>query len=406
MTAPAPRVAEQAAPAPAQPGVRASVLLAYAAFLLVGISSGVGGVLLPAQITDYGVDKATIGLTFFTSGAGFLLGATGAGALIHRYGVRTTLLTGTTAFAAAALYTATRPPLAAFVAVALLAGVGTGLLEAALNAHLADLPHATDRINRLHAFFGVGALLGPLLAAWLLTRTAWTAVWAVQALICLPLLVGFLRAHPPTPRPARAESSAGPGLLATTIRRPRVIIAGIFLAVYVGLEISVGSWGYSYLRAERALSDLDAGYAVSGYWLGLTLGRFLISPIAGRLRLGTAAMAYACLGGTAAACLLIWAVPHPAAAAAGLAVLGFFLGPIFPTIMAVMPRLTEQRLVPTAIGITNGLTTVGGATLPWLAGTLAQTSGTWILLPFATLLAAVQLGLWSPLAGHLRRSGG
>lgn len=383
------------------------MLLAYAAFLLVGISSGVGGVLLPAHIADYGVDKATIGLTFFTSGAGFLLGATGAGTLIHRYGVRASLLTGTTAFAAAAVYTATRPPLTAFVAVALLAGVGTGLLEAALNTHLADLPQATDRINRLHAFFGVGALLGPLLAAWMLTRTSWPAVWAVQALICLPLLVGFLRALPRTPRPEHHQPDApGPGLLSATVRQPRVIVAAMFLAVYVGLEISVGSWGYSFLRTERALSDLLAGYAVSGYWLGLTLGRFLISPIAGRLRLGTAAMAYACLGGTAAACLLIWAVPQPAAAAAGMAVLGFFLGPIFPTTMAIMPRLTQQRLVPTAIGITNGLTTVGGATLPWLAGTLAQTTGTWTLLPFATVLAVMQLSLWSPLARHLRRMDG
>ncbi|GHJ43878.1 hypothetical protein Cs7R123_12200 [Catellatospora sp. TT07R-123] len=396
-------MAEQAAPALARPDAQAAVVLAYAAFLLVGISSGVGGVLLPAQIADYGVDKATIGLTFFTSGAGFLLGATGAGVLIHRLGVRATLLLGTAAFAAAAVYTATRPPLPAFVAVALLAGTGTGLLESALNSYLAELPHATDRINRLHAFFGVGALLGPLMAAWMLTRTDWTAVWAVQALICVPLLIGFLRAHPRTPRPERRhEQAAGPGLLSTTVRQPRVIVAALFLAVYVGLEISVGSWGFSYLRTERALSDLLAGYAVSGYWLGLTLGRFLISPIAGRLRLGTAAMAYGCLGGTATACLLIWAVPHPAAAAAGMGLLGFFLGPIFPTTMAVMPRLTEQRLVPTAIGITNGLTTLGGATLPWLAGTLAQTTGTWTLLPFATLLALVQLTLWSPLARHLR----
>ena len=44
-----------------------STALAYAAFVLVGVNVGASGVLLPEQITDYGVDKATIGLIFFTS---------------------------------------------------------------------------------------------------------------------------------------------------------------------------------------------------------------------------------------------------------------------------------------------------------------------------------------------------
>ncbi len=46
------------------------VVLSYAAFILVGVSAGVAGVLLPAQIDDYGLDKATIGTTFFTFSAG------------------------------------------------------------------------------------------------------------------------------------------------------------------------------------------------------------------------------------------------------------------------------------------------------------------------------------------------
>ena len=44
--------------------VRPPVLMSYAAFVLVGISVGISGVLLPSQMASYGVDRATIGITF------------------------------------------------------------------------------------------------------------------------------------------------------------------------------------------------------------------------------------------------------------------------------------------------------------------------------------------------------
>src|SRR5690606_31079937 len=75
-------------------------------------------------------------------------------------------------------------------------GYGTGLLESALNAYLAKLPSAAILLNRLHAFFGVGALLGPLLAAWMLGFAPWTAVWLTLTGVCLLLIVGFLAVYP------------------------------------------------------------------------------------------------------------------------------------------------------------------------------------------------------------------
>jgi fucose permease len=111
----------------------------------------------------------------------------------------------------------------------------------------------------------------------------------------------------------------------------------------------VGNWGFSYLVQMRALPHSLAGCTVSGYWLGLTLGRFLISPFAARAGLSTASLIYACLAGVTAAATLAWLAPA-AVACVALGLPGFFLGPIFPAVMAITPRLTQARLVPTAIG--------------------------------------------------------
>jgi fucose permease len=374
--------------------------LAYAAFVLVGVTAGVGGVLLPAQIDDYGVDRATIGLTFFTFSAGFMLAGATAGALIERFGTRLALASAGLTVAAAGLYLATRPGFAAFVVVQVVAGYGIGVLESVLNAYLSGLPGATTLLNRLHAFFGVGALLGPVLAAWMLGFLAWTSVWLVLAVASLLLAVGFLATYPaaaPEP-PAPSGPPARGGLLTAALRQRTVLLGAGLLAVYVGLEISVGNWGFSYLVTERGHPDLLAGYTISGYWLGLTLGRFLISPIAARLGVTAAGMTFGCLAGVTAAATLVWLAPAAAVASAGFALLGFFLGPIFPTAMAVTPRLTTARLVPTAIGVMNGVSVLGGAAFPWLAGAISQGVGLWTLLPYAALLAVLQLLIWWRLA--------
>jgi fucose permease len=100
-----------------------------------------------------------------------------------------------------------------------------------------------------------------------------------------------------------------------------------------------------------------------------------------------------CLMGVIGATALTWAAPAPLAGA-GLALVGFFLGPLFPTAMALVPELAPARLVPTAIGVLNGVSVVGGAALPWLAGAIAQGVAVWTLMPYVMVLGALQLVLW------------
>jgi fucose permease len=388
--------------------VRPTVLVAYATFVLLGITGGTGGVLLPSQMASYGVSRAMIGITFFTVSVGFVLASLSTGAMVSRLGARMSLTAGGGALLLSGLYLATRPPFVAFVLAQVVTGYGVGILESVLMACLAALPGATTLINRLHAFWGIGALLGPPLAAWIIGFTSWTVVWLVLAAACVPLLAGFLVAYPgPAPDSAAAVPEAsgtpatGPGSVLGTVLRDRgVLLGAAMLAVYVGLELSVGNWGFSYLVQARTLPQSLAGYAVSGYWLGLTLGRFLISPIAARARVTAAGMIYACLAGVTVAATLAWLSPA-ALACVALGLLGFFLGPVFPTTVSIAPRLTQARLVPSAIGVMNAAAVVGGAALPWLAGTIAQDAGMRVLLPFALVLALVLFAVWRLIASRL-----
>ena len=413
---------------------RCSVLVSYYLFIVFGVALGATGVLLPAQLRDYRVDQATIGATFVANSVGFVLASIVTGPLGHRFGIRRIVLASSLVFTGASLLAASRPPIVALVAAAFVAGMATGSGEAVLNAYLVDLPDATPLLNRLHAFFGVGALLGPLAAASLLTVTGWPAVMLlIAALALVPAAAGWLTfpardvdplligqpGSPPGPTPvagpvslAKSESfpeslpveprPGGRRALLTVVRQPAVLWAGAMLCVYVGLEAGVGNWGYTYLVDARSVSPLLAGYTASGYWLGLTAGRFLATPATTRLGLTSTRLLSVCMVGVTIAGTLLWAAPGTAGLASlSFVPLGFFLGPIFPTTTAIVHQLTDAHLVPTAIGALGAAAVVGGAVFPWLAGTIIQLAGPWTLPPFALLLAAAQLALWRVLSRRI-----
>ncbi|MBX6751617.1 MAG: MFS transporter, partial [Micromonosporaceae bacterium] len=195
-------------------GRRGSVLVAYALFILVGLSAGAPTVLIVAQMDDYGVGPAAIGLTFFTFSAGFFLAGATSGPLIHRWGTRLALLGGALAFTAAGLVTAMRPSFWTLVALQVVAGYGGGLIESVLNAHLAGMPRSTTLLNRLHAFFGIGAFIAPTGATWMLGYTRWPMVVLAITIVGLPLFIAVWFTYPtratdphPPPRPGGAPGA-------------------------------------------------------------------------------------------------------------------------------------------------------------------------------------------------------
>jgi fucose permease len=384
------------------------VVLSFSGLVLLGLGAGASGVLIPSQLADYHVDKVTIGLVFFAFSAGYLLSGLGNGILVSRLGVRAQLSLGVAVYVASSVGIGLRPPFALMVALSLVSGAGCGVIDSGFNAFVSTLPGHTALLNYLHAFFGVGALIGPLVASKMLVAGfPWQDVYLVLAIVGTPILIGCATLLPRrVPPPAGAERGAP---LAQALRRRAVWFGALFLCLYVGAEVSVGNWGFSFLTQERSQGALLAGSVVSVYWLGLTLGRFLINTLASAAGIGVAAMMYGCLTGMAGSVLVAWWGPGSVLAIVGFGLLGFFLGPIFPTTVAVMPRLAPARLVPSAIGFLVGMSVVGGAVFPYVAGALAQGVGIGSLMPYLLVLAVLQTGGWWLIARRLRapdQSGG
>ena len=386
-----------------------SVYLAFFGFVLVGITGGANGILLPSLGAFYHIGDAILGLLFLVSSLGYFLSALSSGLLTERLGLRWLLGLGSATLLLGLLGFGLRLPFVLLLLARLLVGLGVGIIETGFNVFVTALPRHTLLLNYLHAFYGVGALVGPLLASTILALSwEWNTVYLLLGGLSLPLVLGvgilfdFPRSEPPA---SEDEPAVAGNVLSSTLKLPVVWIAAIFLLVYVGVEVSIGNWSYSFLLEARHQGTVLAGWIVSGYWLGLTLGRFTLQTLAERLGVSTRAFMYACLTGIVIALLLVWLLPFGATAALGFFFIGFSLAPIYPLTVAIIPKLVPARLGPSAIGLLVSVSIIGLALFPWAAGVLAQVVGIWTLLPYTLGLTIVLVGVWGYLARRVVTSG-
>ncbi|MFN8473647.1 MAG: MFS transporter [Anaerolineae bacterium] len=370
----------------------------FFAFILIGANDGAVGVLLPSLMTYYGVNKAQISVMFLAATIGYLSAALTSGMLVARLGRRVFLMLGTGVFAVGAIILASQPPFVLFLGALLCIGVGVAILDAGLNAYIGGLPDNTAVLNYLHAFYGVGALLGPVIASAILAvGLGWNVTYVVWLAMALAVIVGFSRLMDNSRPPG---SHRGSNVLAAALRLSVVWLAAGMLFVYVGTEVGLGTWSYTYLTEERHGIELLSAWSISGYWLGLTVGRVVLGHFSRRL--GDRRLIQLCLGGVVVGLLTLWLVPNAIAAALALFVIGFSLGPIFPTVIALISGMVPPRLQPSAVGFVASAASMGAAFFPLVIGNIAERAGVWTLMPYTIFLTLTMLTLWPLLSRHGR----
>lgn len=376
-----------------------AVSLAFFGFGLVGLDGGANGTLLPSLSAFYHVGDAIIGLLFLFSSSGYFLSALSSSLFIERIGLRWFLVIGSTAVLFSLLPFVLQMPFWLLLSARLLTGFGTGIIETGLNVYITSLPGHTKLLNTLHAFYGVGGLLGPLLASGMLAaQFGWQHVYLVLAALGLLLIPGFSiifrPLHHTSLSSAKDEQPVKGNILSATLKLPLVWLVTLFLLVYVGIEVSIGNWSFSFLLENRHQGTVMAGWVVSGFWTGLTLGRFTLYRLAERAGISAKQLMSLCIAGIVLSLLLIWLLPSSVTAAIGFCLVGLSVAPIYPLTVAITPSLVPARLGASAIGILVSVSILGLALFPWLAGVAAQFLGIWTLLPYLLALTLVLIGLW------------
>jgi fucose permease len=363
---------------------RQQLFLAFAVFILIGLYDSTLGTLLPNIRDAYHLDAATVSTIFLFGSGGYMLASFNTGLLVRLLGMYRFLLTGIGIMFLGTIILASYPPYWAIILIgASLISFGVGIIDAGLNAYLASFPENGSSLNYLHAFYGVGALLGPaIVSALLVAQLSWNSAYLLWSIVVIVILGGFWFLY----RTGSSTEMAQSRTTGDSIFRLRVVwLAAFCLLTYVGTEVSLGSWSFTFLKEFRQLPVLFAGWTVSGYWAGLTLGRMFLARRV--LHIGEVRAISECLAGTMFGLVLCLIIPTGVGIAAGLCCVGFFLGPIFPTVIALISRRVPPPLLAGSVGFITSFASIGGAFFPWLAGHVIQWTSLAAFLPYVMIVA-------------------
>ncbi len=354
---------------------RLLLVTAYLGFISLGLPDTLIGVAWPSVRDFFGKQQSDIGWIFFGAGASYFVSGLLTGKLLKSFGIGLLLGVSSLLVAASALGYSAAPVWTLFAACSLLHGLGSGAIDAGLNHYVAS--HFSARhMNWLHACYGIGATLGPLImTSMLVSLGSWRAGYA--AVGSLLLLLTGLFIYTRKLWDTRGETTDAPSEPEAAVSmRDAVKHGGVWahiglFFIYTGLEVTVGQWSFTVMTEARGMSKESAGMWVTIYWASIATGRVVFGFIIERLgidRLLRLSM-LAAVAGTA-----LFAANLPFSAAA-LALSGLGLASIYPCLMTRTPQRLGKARAAHAIGFQVSAAMVGAAVFPSACGWLAQSRG-------------------------------
>lgn len=354
------------------------IVLAYIAFISLGMPDGLFGVAWPSIRENFGLRLDSVGAFFFAGTTGYMLSSFFSGKIIARLGVGGTLAASCALTASALLGYTFVPSWWMMVSLAVASGLGAGAIDAGLNTYVAS--HFGEGLMQwLHASFGFGVTLGPIIMTTGLTMfNSWRLGYQVVGIAQLLLATSFLLTMrlwrdddnlPYAPEQERHlmdyHTSFG-----ETLRQPVVWLNLLLFFLYTGAEFSFGSWTYSLLTLSRNVPVEVAGLWAGSYWATFTVGRIMAGLLTRRFGLANLLQAGFLLALSGS--LLLWWNPFPQASIIAVSVIGFAIAPIFPGLVSGTSARVGEHHAANTIGMQIAAAGFGGAVVPSLAGVLAQ----------------------------------
>jgi FHS family L-fucose permease-like MFS transporter len=285
-----------------------------------------------------------------------------------------------------------------FLTALIVLACGITGLQVAANPYVVVLGKpqtASSRLDLTQAFNSLGTTLGPKIGGLLILSAAPLALeqlrqlapqalqaYRVQeaasvkmpyavigiALLLLAVLIGASK----LPKIETASYRSGEKVRDSVWKHPNLTLAAIGIFVYVGAEVSIGSFLVNFfgLPEIAGLSAKTAAGFVSFYWGGAMIGRFLGAGLLRRIKAGYLLAACAIC---AATLVTISMVVSGYTAMWSILAVGLFNSIMFPTIFS----LGEAELGPltgNASGMLN-MAIVGGAIVPLMVGGMADRYG-------------------------------
>ncbi len=377
------------------------LFIIYATFISLGLPDSILGVTWPIMVGDFHVALSMAGIISMTIAICTVISSLQTMRITKKFGTGKLVL-GSVMLTAIGLFGFAFTQNFYFLIVAAVPlGLGAGAIDTSLNDYVA-VHFKAHHMNWLHAFWGVGATLGPVIMGVVLSnqfswRNGYMIIGGIQVVLVL-ILFFTLPLWKMNENKMADTSDEATSSFKTVVKQSGVLFSLVSFLFYVGLEGTIFLWGSSYLIEEKTLSIATASFIISAFFVSLTVGRILsgfISFWLSNQKLLLISEILLIFG------ILTVAFGRGSVLYGGFILLGLGCAAIFPTMMHETPRRFGVKDSSTIMGLQVACGYVGIIILPPLVGFLLQ-GFTMNLFPIFLIVFTVVL-LGATLAIEKRR---
>ncbi len=358
----------------------------YLGCVCLGMATAMLGPTLQILAKNTGSTLAQISVLFSSSSLGYLLGSYASGKLYDRIKGHPILCLVLLILSAMMFTVPLSKSLILLQVLFFVIGIVESILDVGTNTLLVWLH--TDRVppfmNGLHAFYGIGATIAPLIVAAVIKNSgSLNAIYWSLAIVMLPAGLLMLILHSPT----QVQANPQAGDLKSI--SPVILLMMLVFFTFTGAELGFGGWIYTFTTSQVYGNPTLAASINAVFWASLTVGRLIAIPIA--IRLQSHKILWINFSGIIASLLLIIFFSSAEALLwIGAIGTGLFMASTFPTLLNyAQSRMHLSGKITSLFFVGSSL---GSMAIPWLMGQLIGPLGatsTMIIALGSILLASV-----------------
>ncbi|MGI6050134.1 MAG: MFS transporter [Acetivibrionales bacterium] len=372
--------------------------LIYLAFISLGLPDSLLGSSWPIMSVEFGSPVESAGIISMIISMGTIVSSLLAHRVIKRFGTGkvTVVSVAMTAFALLGFSLSGSFMWLPIFAIPL--GLGAGAVDSGLNEFVAE-HYEAKHMNWLHSFWGLGAMLGPILISALTQlghnwRSGYLSVSVIQFVLVALLLFSLpmwkkyeKNSVNPNHDDSKHHKKQGKGLFAP-LRAKGAIFAMLAFFLYTSVETSVALWGTSYLvRIKSIQPEIAAGWG-SLFFLGITIGRMLSGFVSMKLN-NEQLIRLGCILLLVGVVVLILPLPVIFSLVAFI-LIGLGLAPIFPSLLHQTPVYFGKYDPQASMGLQMAFAYTGTTLMPLIFGKLFSFVS-FTLMPYVLLVFGIGL---------------
>ena len=352
------------------------LIIIFTAYIGLGVPDSLFGSAWPAISETFGISESSAWLIFTPISCFTLISSLLSAKIIEKFGTKSVVIVSTFLTAIALLCSSFSKSPLVFILWGIPLGFGGGAIDSALNTYVA-LHYKASQMNYLHCFYGVGVAISPYIMSLALSSTTWQEGYryasiiqfliAVFAVCSIPLW----KVHKKTNVQTKFEENNLDGSYKTLFKNPMLLPVCLIFLLACAVEVGAGTWATTYMVSVKGATKSKGALFLTFYYSGLALGRVLSGILSSKLSPNAINVVGMITVGVGVILLLI-PVSFFSVCIIGLFLIGLGIGPIYPNMSFLTPRLFGENGAQKAMGLQMAGAFIGILIAPSFIGVLSS----------------------------------